>query len=156
VSARDAYLAGIVDGEGYIGIKRSVNPGRRTVGHHARVQVKMNRPAPAVELLAVRFGGRCAPEQGMLCWQVTDAAAERALQALLPYLVVKAEQARNVLALREHQKTSRQHRTKPIGERRFQNQHGAVLTVTTRVLSDEYIATCDDFWRRGKTLNGRG
>jgi hypothetical protein len=151
-----AYLAGILDGEGYIGVKRSANPGRVTPGHHARVSVKMNTPAPAVALLAETFGGRHASENGraMMCWQVTDAAAERTLRALLPYLRVKREQAENALALRAWQGCARQHRTKVVGMRRFPNQHGTVRMVETRVLSDEYIAACDEFWTRGKALNG--
>jgi hypothetical protein len=153
------YLAGIIDGEGYIGVKRSAcHPGRVTPGHHARISVKMNEPAPAVRLLAEAFGGRCAPENGraMLCWQVTDAAAERALTALLPYLLVKRAQAENVLALRVLQRESRQHRTKVIGHRNFPNSYGTPRRVENRTLSDEYIAACDQFWFRGKTLNGGG
>lgn len=154
-----AYLGGIVDGEGYIGVKRTAaHPGRVTPGHHARISVKMNDPAPAVRLLHATFGGRCAPENGrtMLCWQVTDLAAERTLRQLLPYLLVKREQAENALALRELQAASRQHRTKVIGTRRFPNAHGTERNVETRTLSDEYIAACDEHWLRGKSLNGRG
>jgi hypothetical protein len=153
-----AYLAGIVDGEGYIGVKRSSHPGRVTCGHHARISVKMNAPAPAVRLLHDTFGGRCAPEndRAMLCWQVTDLAAERTLIELLPYLIVKRAQADNVLALRSWQASSRQHRTKVVGTRPFPNAHGTVRIIPTRTLSDSYIARCDEFWQRGKTLNGGG
>lgn len=155
------YLAGIVDGEGYVGIKRSLScrPDQVSPGHHARVCVKMNMPAPAVQLLGARFGGRCAPENGraMLCWQVTDAAAERALYALLPFLLVKRAQAENALALRMLQADSAQHRTKPTGRfRDFPNSHGVVRRIPILVLSDDYIAACDEHWQRAKTLNRGG
>ena len=151
------YLAGIVDGEGYIGVKRAAHPARVTPGHHARLAVKMNRPAEAVSLLHHTFGGSLRTDRGMLAWEVTNASAERVLRALLPYLLVKRAQAENVLALRALQSESRRHRTKPTGRSRdFPNSHGTVRRIANRVLSDEYIAAADTLWQRGKALNRGG
>lgn len=154
MSERFAYLAGILDGEGYVGIQRTAPASRRvTPGHIARVSVKMNAPAGAVELLHTTFGGHCYPDRAMLCWQVSAAGAEHVLLDLLPWLIVKRASAENVLALRALQATSPQHRTKVIGTRNFPNAHGTPREVQTRVLSDEYIAAADALWIRAKELN---
>lgn len=149
-----AYLGGIVDGEGYIGVKRT---GRR---YHARLQVGMVE-RHAIDVLRETFGGSLTIEQhGRLRpihrWHVSDRQAEQALRSLLPYLRVKRDQAIVVLGLRDFQREERQHRTKVVGERQFPNQHGAVRTIPNLAHSDEYVALCHGYYERCRLLNRVG
>lgn len=160
-----AYLAGIVDGEGYIGIKKSKayrSQERATPGYAARIQVRMVTE-PAIKLLAETLGGwyyaekASAPNRRTLyCWQLDALQAEQALVRLLPHLRVKKNSALAVLELRHLQRDSRKHRTKVIGTRPFRNQYGAVRLVDTKALSDEYVAQCESLWLRCRTLNKVG
>ena len=158
-----AYLAGIVDGEGYIGIKKSP-PGKRrkTPGYHARIQVRMTDEA-AIAFLAATLGGNYYKERPntkggkpLYCWQASNAKAEMILRALMPHLRVKRRCAENVLACRQLQSTSQGHRTKWLGERVFPNAVGTVRRVANLGLSDEYVARCEAFYRMAKALNAVG
>jgi hypothetical protein len=157
-----AYLAGIVDGEGYVGIKKSRAyqcQGRVTPGYHARIQVRMV-DEPTIAFLGETLGGWCflerAQTQGrrtLYCYQASDLAAATALERLLPYLRVKRENAETVLALRELQSQGQQHRTKVTGYRDFPNSHGTVRRVANRAYSDEYVAACEALYQKCKALN---
>lgn len=104
-----AYLAGIVDGEGYIGIKRSRAygcQGRRTPSFQERIQVRMV-DEQAIKTLAETLGGwyykeksHAAKGRPLYCYQASDLAACVVLRKLLPFLSVKARQAQAVLAFR--------------------------------------------------------
>ena len=154
-----AYLAGIIDGEGYIGIKKTAHKNRVTPGFHARIQVRMIHDG-AIRMLQDTFGGSIYKEKPhvdggrpLACWQLSDAKAEYALRILLPYMVVKRENAENVLALRDLQTTSKQHRTKPNGFRRMRHWAGIEVKIQNKILSDEYVGWCDDLYEKGKRLN---
>lgn len=160
-----AYCAGLVDGEGHIGIKRTKAykcQGRATPGYHARTGIKMVDEG-AIKFFAETMGGWYWPEKASLkngrpyfVYQATDAKAERILRTLLPYLRVKRASAETVLQLRELQADSRKHRTKVVGERPFTNQYGAVRIIETKSLSDEYVSWCDALYEQCKTLNHAG
>src|SRR5262245_33597791 len=106
-----AYLAGVIDSDGYIGIKRSTYS-MRVLGesHQAIYSERMGVKQvelPAVALLQVTFGGYLGLAQPsakkgrpLHTWYVHSAAAGRALAMLRPYLRIKAAQADNALALR--------------------------------------------------------
>jgi len=158
-----AYLAGLIDGEGYVGIKRSRAyscQGRKTKSYHARIQVRMV-DREGVVLLAETFGGHlftekphCNNGRPLHCWSTSDRQAELALTALLPYLRVKRRQAKKVLVLRRLQGRSRRHRTKITGYRDFPNQYGTVRRVANKAFSDEYVAWCDRLWMDCRLMNG--
>lgn len=107
-----AYCAGVIDSDGTIGIKRSTYAMRVTKSceqptFSERICVKQVEPH-AVQLLKELFGGSfymtkptAARGRHLYTWQVTDRRAHTALVALLPFLRIKAEQARNCLALRD-------------------------------------------------------
>lgn len=157
-----AYLAGIVDGEGYVGIKKTRAyrcQGRVTPGYSARVQVRMVDEG-AIAFLAETLGGWYYKEQPhahngrlLYCYQASDFAAETVLKQLLPYLRVKRMNADAVLALRQLQAESQLHRTKVVGTRNFPNKYGTPRTVETKTLSDEYVARCDALYEQCKALN---
>jgi len=157
-----AYLAGLIDGEGYIGIKKCkpVKGHRTTTSYHARIQVRMINEA-AIKFLAEILGGKyyrekrhCNNGRPLFCWQVSDALAQKSLKALLPFLRVKKKQAILVLMFRGLQSESSKHRTKTTGTRKLQHWAGKILTVRNLSLSDEYVAECEGFWRQAKVLNG--
>lgn len=102
-----SYLAGIVDGEGYIGIKKATRKDSVSPIFHERIQVRMIHE-PAIKLLADTLGGSYYREsvahrngRPLFCWQASDAIACVILRALLPFLRIKRENAIAVLALRE-------------------------------------------------------
>lgn len=116
-----AYLAGIVDADGTIGIKRSTYAMRVTrdceqATYSERICVKQVEPH-AIDALHGAFGGyrftakasalRGKPLHG---WQVTDRKAGVALRALLPFLRIKRMQAENCLALRAVKERSKRAR----------------------------------------------
>lgn len=103
-----AYAAGVIDSDGYIGIKRN-DYGMRVRGdatqpvYSARVVVKQVTPQ-AVTLLHELFGGSLLPAKASLrkgrplfSWDIHSAAAGRACRAILPYLRIKREQASNAV-----------------------------------------------------------
>lgn len=106
-----AYLAGAIDSDGSIGIRRStyhqrVRGDARAPVYSERVGLKQVTPQ-IPELLKECFGGhlgttrsQTANGRDLLSWQVTDKAAAECLRALLPFLRVKRAQAENCLALR--------------------------------------------------------
>lgn len=104
------YLAGIVDGEGYIGIHRSWGKGSRSFAYSIRVIIA-NTDARLIEWIQraiqtdvkgiqMRGGpqGRWKPR---LSIQLTGANAEALIRAVRPYLVIKGEQADIALRFRD-------------------------------------------------------
>ena len=157
-----AYLAGLVDGEGYIGIKRTSHKNRVSPAYHARIQVRMV-DEPAIAFLADTLGGtyhyerpHAARGRPLYCFQASDAKAEYILRSLRPYLRVKARNADTALEFRALQSESRKHRTKVLGYRDLKHWAGKVVRVANKGLSDEYIAQCDALYRRCKELNRTG
>ena len=154
-----AYLAGLIDGEGYIGIKKGQRKDCAAASYHARIQVRMV-DEPAIALLTQELGGRyyyeraaAGTRRALYCWQASDALAERILRAILPYLRVKRRNAEAVLRLRKWQAGARVHRTKLLGYRQFPGFRGGTRTVRTMGFSDEYIAACELVYVECKNLN---
>jgi hypothetical protein len=160
-----AYIAGLIDGEGYIGVKRSGAyecQGRKTPGYHARIQIRMVHEG-AIKLLADTLGGwyykekaHLAKGRPLFCYQASDASAETVIQKVLPYLVVKKESAESVLRLRSLQAEGHKHRTKITGYRNFPNSHGTARQVANKSFSDEFVSACDVIYLRCKELNRVG
>lgn len=160
-----AYLAGIADGEAWIGIRKSKAyrcQGRTTPGYHASLRVKMV-DRRALDVFISTLGGWVFTAKAYLksgrpffCYQLSDLAAEKALRALLPFLRVKREQALAVLALRALQSEGAKHRTKVVGTRVFPNAHGTPRTVQNKSFSDEYVARCEAFYLQCRKLNRVG
>ena len=98
-----AYAAGIIDGEGCISTHV-----QKDVRHLPSVYVKVcmtdSRP---IMLLQSMFGGpvrykvaKIAHHRPQYVWDVSATRAEVVLKALLPFLIVKKEQAEKGLAIR--------------------------------------------------------
>jgi len=92
-----AYLAGFMDGEGCISLVRS-RPTEKNPGYHLIIVVTQLNPDPLV-MYQVAFGGsihRAVDKRGhrpRITWQTSGRNAGRALEALRPFLVVKADEA---------------------------------------------------------------
>lgn len=90
-----AYIAGIVDGEGYIGVYKTVYPSGRVL-HLLTVGIKMCDPE-AIGLIVDSFGGCNSgyENEKAFVYRVvfTSKKAYEFLKAIRPFLRVKAEQA---------------------------------------------------------------
>lgn len=101
-----AYLAGVIDSDGYITIHRSRHKGR--LYHAARVGIAGTRNAPH-DLAASIWGGKVSlympknpRHRAQFQWSRSGDVAHTIISALLPYLRVKKEQAYAALELQEH------------------------------------------------------
>lgn len=158
-----AYCAGLIDGEGCIRIKRTKAykcQDRKTPGYHAVIQVRMVEEG-AIKFLSETLGGwyfkeRPSERRPLYCWQVSDAGAEKIIRTVEPLLIVKRQQARLVIGLRELQSTGKQHRTKIVGYRNFPNKYGTARQVPNLSFSDEYVAQCESLYQQCKALNRVG
>lgn len=117
-----AYIAGILDGEAYIGIKKSTWGMRNRQDIHSptyseRVQIRMNCTR-ILELIRDNFGGSLGVEPRiyqskngfkakkiMSIYRATDKIAHNLIKATRPYLIEKAVQADCILALRKNKKS---------------------------------------------------
>lgn len=95
-----AYLAGIIDGDGYIGY---VADGKG--GHHTRLMVD-NTNIKLLDWIKTKFGGSVItytsknPEhKTKYRWNMTDPTLRYfMLMRILPYLIIKRDQAQTILA----------------------------------------------------------
>jgi len=97
-----AYLAGLIDGEGCISIRKTFQYGKDQF--KPMVEVGMTDIEPMI-LLQKTFGGSYWPEivRGMNLpltkWRVTGSHVIPVLEPLLPYMLAKKRQAEIALAL---------------------------------------------------------
>lgn len=103
----DEYFAGFIDGEGYIGIVHSSVKGHYN-GYVEFVQANGTDDRPLL-LLQKRFGGsltkptfgrKYGNRKPFRRWGVASKQAETCVRCLLPYLIVKKDQAKNLLLMR--------------------------------------------------------
>ena len=90
-----AYLAGFIDADGFIGLHRKKSPTRTY--YTPRVGISGTQRDP-LDLAAETFGGRVrsydprvAGHRGVFVWERSGRYAVQVLDALRPYLRVKAE-----------------------------------------------------------------
>jgi len=94
-----AYLAGLLDGDGYLKIVKSSLKGGRWVYYQIQVGIQQLWPGEAVRLFARTFTGKMmkpmirAGLRPMARCELHTRKAEAALQQLQPYLLVKRPQA---------------------------------------------------------------
>jgi hypothetical protein len=115
-----AYLAGVIDSDGYITIQRSSHAGRRY--YAAKIGIAGTRREPH-DLAASMFGGKVSrhvPRRSrhrvQYQWSRSGAGAVVAILAVQPYLRVKGAQACIALELQERVDEARAGR-ETIGER---------------------------------------
>jgi len=104
MSATLAYIAGLIDGEGYI----SASKNSRTKGSYTIVlSISMCR-REGVDLCARAFGGKAREKKrktitgrSVYIWTIHSKTAEKALTKLLPFLRVRNRVAKLVLRMQK-------------------------------------------------------
>lgn len=117
-----AYIAGIIDGEAYIGIKKSTWGMRNRSDvtcptYSERVQIRM-KCRPILELIHSRFGGSLSDEPRVYesvsgyktsaplsIYRASDRVAASIIKAVRPFLIEKARQADAILSLRKNKES---------------------------------------------------
>lgn len=106
-----AYLAGMIDGEGTVGIYEARSTRSLRISHYVQVTV-VNTDLALMDWLTATFGGRVdrrrdpsrnPTHKQPYAWRVHGPNAAALLEAVEPYMVIKSEQvavARQLLALR--------------------------------------------------------
>lgn len=161
-----AYLAGLVDGEGYIGITKRL-PGRNKMvapKYNERLSVAMCDPRP-LRLLQRRFRIKreltlrrryVETHRDCFVFEVEHDKAAEIIKSLLPFLVVKREPALLALEFNQLRNTSRHHRTKPISRHTFKAGRNKGTEYQALGLSDEYLGRCERLYQEIRAINARG
>jgi hypothetical protein len=106
------YCAGIVDGEGYVGIKKSKYARHcPSPTYHERIQIRMVEEG-AISFFKELFGGNYYKEKPhtgkgrmLYCYQASDLIAYRICKTLLPFLIIKKKNAELIIQLRKSKDT---------------------------------------------------
>jgi len=110
-----SYIAGIIDGEGHIGIAKSSHPNttrERTADYNLRVAVKMC-DGKVIDYLFGNYNGHVGirpavpPRNKQYYWVLTCKKASELLKQLLPYLVGKKEQAELAIRFQSKRKSGK-------------------------------------------------
>lgn len=155
-----AYLAGIIDGEGYIGIsiRRPTAANKMTATtYKARLSIQMadlealNLFCQTFSSVCPRYGGAPIKHQHRQIYVIdlVGQSIDPILRHLLPYLRVKKPQALLVLDFLALQADPRRHRTKPIHIIRAQGRHCG-KEWTRWGLSDKYVSDCETMYLKCK------
>jgi hypothetical protein len=147
-----AYLAGMIDGDGYISITRSIRAGKEYFG--AQVGIAGTRREPH-DLAASLWGGvvSCYKPANPLHrpqfqWSRVGATAVIVIEEISPYLLIKREHAALALELHEHVCEARAIDPFPW----FSPDYDPVVVM--RAMRDEMIAMNQSRNRIGKRATG--
>lgn len=148
-----AYIAGMIDGDGYISIVRSVRAGKEYYG--AQVGIAGTRPEPH-QLASSIWGGtvsRYEPanpnHRAQYQWSRQGAIAAKVIEAIEPYLLIKRDHALLALELHDHICEGRSYDPFPW----FSPDYDPVIRM--RAMRDEMIALNQSRNRVGKKATGR-
>lgn len=102
-----AWAAGIVDGEGYVGISRRKHP--NTTDYYPRLRVTMTHKSTVERLLGMFVNTqvrlyqdkRNTPRKLQYVWDLRSRVVKEVLKQLYPYLFTKKEQAKYILEFSE-------------------------------------------------------
>jgi len=114
-----AYAAGLIDGEGHIGIQCS-----KGKHYYAEITIGMSEKAtPLLKAVMGRFGGtilqgrkKTKKWDGSVKWRIGGEEAYTFLREIYPYLMLKVHQVETVLELQELHHSLKQH---PNGTRKW-------------------------------------
>jgi len=95
-----AYLGGVIDGEGSIGIRKTKKAGPFKSTRYSAILTVGNTSRLLIEQLLAAFGVGCVTyryptktKRACYLWSVSSLGARHVLQMVRPYLIVKREQA---------------------------------------------------------------
>lgn len=106
----DRYVAGLFDGEGYVRIAKWEKPNSRHVRYQVFLGIGMTH-RPIIEALHKEYGGslnqnrhdlRSKKHRIQFTWTISSRGAVEFLNRVLPFLVVKKDEADIALKLQEH------------------------------------------------------
>ena len=140
------YMAGILDGEGYFGIKKSRQAKECLVPiYHERISVGMDCKE-IIDLFHGFFGGTryCKKERGLnhWRWEVSDKRAAELCEFFKDYVIVKRKQLELILKLRE----SKNKKLKRVPSGR--NKHSFIM-------DPKIVKERDDLYWKVRNLTGR-
>lgn len=101
------YVAGLFDGEGYVRINEWQKPNSPHIRFNVFVGINMTY-RPLIEMLQQQFGGgfnvnrhdlRNPKQRACFAWNLGSSTAANFLREILPYLIVKREEAEIALLL---------------------------------------------------------
>jgi len=154
-----AYIAGVIDSEGYVGIKKTKPykcQGRVTFSYHARIQIRMV-DEPAIRFIARKLGGWYYPEKPhankgrpLFCWQASDRSALNIVRTVKPHLKVKAKQAEILLQLG---RIKAKRRRVMVPTEQLSRWGTPMVSRRARVHPDDLLAM-DRLWHQARLLNG--
>lgn len=159
VAAR-AYVAGILDGEGYIGAcRRRPTKSNRMVSprYSIRVSVLMVDEAPVrfvadvcgcPEKVYLRDRRRKAHHNATFIIDLEGRRAADLLTRVMPFMLGKRNQAELTLEFYALLQQARQYRTKLAQTLQFKRGRMKGSPYSVFALSDEYVRRCDEFYLR--------
>jgi hypothetical protein len=140
------YLAGFVDGEGYVGLAR-IRRRNRSPEYCLRVSIYNTDLAVLREIQRSAGGSMSAVGQRRPAWKTsyaliwTNAAAAEVIRKMSPFLLVKSEQSTALLAFNKHIRAGR----------RVRDHAGHLLP-----MSAQEVKLREGFYKRVKRLNRKG
>lgn len=160
-----AYLAGAIDSDGSIGVRRSTHAARNGIGRQATYseRICLKQVTPQIpELLKKTFGGSlmvqnpsAAKGRPLYYWEATNRVAADALAAMRPYLLIKRAQAENALALRASKSRPRSETHSYRDATESVARWGPTMIRRMEVSAD-VIAERESIYARAKELNRVG
>ena len=152
-----AYIAGLIDGEGYLGIKKTprLYNGRVNPQYQERIQIRMV-DEQAIEFITNTFGGtyhkespHAAKGRPLYCFATTDKQSVKIITTILPYLRVKNRVAETVLRLR----SLKDNPDKVAVLTTVKSRWGHDMEVKRWRYSPKHIAECERLWQLCKDIN---
>ena len=171
VESQIAYIAGLVDGEGYIGIVRreATDANKRlTPKHTGRISVAMCERAPLdfmclvlrlpVGKMRVKPRRRNAHiHRDCFVVDIENDYAAAVAKLLAPFLLVKRKQAQLVIELRELQRSgSRRDLSQPYRVLQFKGGTSLGRNYIVNKTSDQHVERCEAIYQQCKALNRKG
>jgi hypothetical protein len=154
-----AYMAGLIDGEGHIGVKRVVRPHDTGIQYTARISLRMTDESVIRDFAnlfgrSVRAEGVYGPlsKRSLFNVEVSGKPAVPVLTALLPHLRVKDRQARACLRV-EELKAGPGKRTRQTGEADYRMTDGRIITRKTFSIGQEIMDEMERIYQEVKLLN---
>jgi hypothetical protein len=160
-----AYTAGLIDGEGHVGISKRAPRGRnKSTTYTATCDIAM---CDTQGILAIKkffdfdhlnlIHARTRSERHRRCYTLClrNHRAHDVIAAVRPFLLVKREQADVMAAFREHESTRRQHRTRVMSTLVFQGGPNAGSSYRVYGMDEDFLRKSEEFYQSVRSLNHR-
>jgi len=157
-----AYAAGIIDGEGHVGITKRRPKAMRSPKYTVRLGVDMtNRKALSFlqklfSISSSKFGiGKRYRKnhKPIFILGLENDSAVALCKAVLPFLLVKKEQAEIIISCRKMQNATKGTRRVYVGTMKAVGNRSGMVPI--RELSASYLNKCERLYKRIKKLNKR-